>query len=364
LRDVGFRKSKDFSIMDQAQNAGHHAITREAVRELFAKRAQDGKINGMDEETYFQQLDQGQAYADRTPIDFHEEGVNHRSLSESMSDLGDTWKPYWAAPDGQRNHAMADPSLSGEENLEAIQNYTVSQLEEARQAGTAGDPSLEMRHLGQAAHTMEDSYSDAHTRRDAEGNIEQIHTFDPTNLSYDGGIVEGTHHAAEDEVPTTAGKRFGEESYLARTSDQQAADRVEQMLESYVDHHTESSDQADSAFAQAVAPAYQESNTGVSVDVAPDGVLSTVAKGIYQGGSAVVTAGEEAYDFAASTYNQAADAASAAYDTASSAVSSAVDTVEDTASSAYDSASSAVSSAVDTVEDTASQAYKAVTDLF
>jgi hypothetical protein len=29
--------------MDQAKNAGHHAITREAVRELFAKRAQNGQ---------------------------------------------------------------------------------------------------------------------------------------------------------------------------------------------------------------------------------------------------------------------------------------------------------------------------------
>ncbi len=369
--------------MDQAQNAGHHAITREAVRALFAKRAQDGKIDGMDENTYFEQLDKGQAYADRTPIDFHEDGVNHRSVGESMSDMGDTWKPYWAAPDAQRNHAMADPSMSGEENLDAIRGYTVSQLEEAR---AAGDSSLEMRHLGQAAHVMEDSYSNAHTERDADGNIKQIHTFDPTNLSYDGGIVEGTHHASEDEVPTAPGKKFGEQGYLARTSDQQAADRVEQMLEGYIDHRSDSPDQADAAFDQAVAPAYQESNDGVSVDVAPDGILSTAAQGIYAAGSAVVTAGEEVYDFAANTYDKAADAASSAYDTVSteasevydtisSAASSAVDSVEDAASSAYDSvssaassaydsASSAASSAVDAVEDTASRAYNAVADLF
>jgi hypothetical protein len=336
--------------MDQAKNAGHHAITREAVRELFAKRAQNGQINGMDEETYFQQLDKGQAYADRTPIDFHEDGVNHRSVGESVSEMGDTWKPYWAAPDEQRNHAMADPSMSGAENLEAIRNYTVSQLEEAR---SAGDPSLEMRHLGQAAHVMEDSYSNAHTERDADGNIKQIHTFDPTNLSYDGGIVEGTHHASEDEVPTTPGKGFGQEGYLARDSDQQAAHRVEQMLEGYVDHHSDSADQADVAFDQAVAPAYQQSNDGVSVDVAPDGILSTAAKTIYTGGSAVVSASEEVYDFAASTYDKVANAASEAYDT-----------VTTEASEIYDTVSSAASSAVDTVEEAASSAYNAVADLF
>jgi hypothetical protein len=330
------------------------------------------QIDGMDEDTYFQQLDKGQAYADRSPIDSFHDGVNHRSVGESVSNMGDTWKPYWAAPDEQRNHAMADPSMSGAENLDAIRNYTVSQLEEAR---AAGDTSLEMRHLGQAAHVMEDSYSNAHTERDADGNIKQIHTFDPTNLSYDGGIVEGTHHASEDEVPTVSGKDFGEEGYLKRDSDRQAAHRVEQMLEGYIDHRSDSADQADAAFNQAVAPAYQHSNEGVSVDVAPDGILSTAAKTIYAGGSAVVSAGEEVYDFAASTYDKAANVASEAYDTVSteaseiydtvsSAASSAVDTVEEAASGAYDSASSAASSAVDTVEDAASRAYNAVADLF
>lgn len=361
--------------MDQDQNAGHHAITREAVRKLFEKnrapqeRTEDVKVNGMSEEEYFEKLDKGQAYADRSPVDSLNDGANHRSLEDSVTDRGDTWQPYWMAPDAQRNHAMADPSLSPEENLAAIRGYTVEEMEQARQAAQGGKDDQAMRHLGQAAHVMEDSYSNAHTARDADGNISTIHTFDDTNISdirYENGSIhfkEGTHDEAADEVPTDPNKTMGQAGYLTRASDQAAADRVEQMLESYEKNRNQDPASANQSFDQAVAPAYQPSSDGVNVDVEPDGVVTNVAKGLYKGGQAVVGAAESAYDAASGAYETVSDTASKAYDTVADAASSAYNTVAETASKVEDTVSETASNAYDTVSSAASEAYDKVASL-
>jgi hypothetical protein len=202
--------------MDQKKGAGHHAITKESARQLFQSRAVDGQVDGMDFEQFYAALDEGQEHADRTPLD-------------SPLDPGDTWKPYWADPDAQRRHSMADPALGGEENLEAVKGFVAGQLDDAKSAHDAlqnfdtldtnrdsflsqeeleqggqqgvlqgraasylkantgdleelsndewGDENdgvtkadlqkAEMRNLGAATHALEDSYSNAHMFRDA-----------------------------------------------------------------------------------------------------------------------------------------------------------------------------------------------------
>jgi hypothetical protein len=85
--------------MDQKKGAGHHAITKEAARQLFAARAVDGQVDGMNFDQFYAALDEGQEHADRTPLD-------------SPLDPGDTWA--WMNPDAQRRHSMADPALSGQ----------------------------------------------------------------------------------------------------------------------------------------------------------------------------------------------------------------------------------------------------------
>jgi hypothetical protein len=203
--------------MDQKEGAGHHAITRESARKLFNARAVNGQdqVDGMNFEQFYAALDEGQEHADRTPLD-------------SPLDPGDTWKPYWADPEAQRRHSMADPALSGTENLEAVKGFVTGQLDDAKSAHDAlqnfdtldtnrdsflsqeeleqggqqgvlqgraasylktntgdleelsndewGDENdgvtkadlqkAEMRNLGAATHALEDSYSNAHMFRD------------------------------------------------------------------------------------------------------------------------------------------------------------------------------------------------------
>ena len=126
--------------MDQKEGAGHHAITRESARKLFNARAVNGQdqVDGMNFEQFYAALDEGQEHADRTPLD-------------SPLDPGDTWKPYWVDPDAQRRHSMADPALSGEENLEAVRGFVTGQLDDAKSAHDA------LRNFG-ALDTDEDSF--------------------------------------------------------------------------------------------------------------------------------------------------------------------------------------------------------------
>jgi hypothetical protein len=80
--------------MDQKKDEGHHAITKEAARQLFDKTATDDhgtkRVDGMDFEQYYAQLDAGQEYADRNPLaPFTKE--------DDTFGIGDTWLPYCSA---------------------------------------------------------------------------------------------------------------------------------------------------------------------------------------------------------------------------------------------------------------------------
>ncbi|AGY59918.1 hypothetical protein [Gloeobacter kilaueensis] len=235
--------------MDQEKGKGHHAITQKATDQLF-----DGKseIDGMDKETYYEKLDEGQEHADRIVG-------------------GDTWKPYWMAPDAQREHSMADPSKSGEQNLSDIRNFVAGGLESAKAAHDAttkfdgldrdhdgflshdevdqgvksgtidgraasylgqnqdsiedlhDDESIddlkgvskadlqaqEMRELGAATHALEDSYSNAHMFRDTSdpsdphAAVQGINVFNPLDEETGGAALAGAAAGA------VAGLEFG-----------------------------------------------------------------------------------------------------------------------------------------------------------
>ncbi|BAC91260.1 hypothetical protein [Gloeobacter violaceus] len=228
--------------MDQKEGAGHHKITEEATRKLFGTR---DTIDGMGQQEYFQQLDEGQEHADRSPI-------------SSPLDWGETWKPHWMAEDAQREHSMADPNLSPEQNLQAIRSFVGGQLNNAHAAHSAsrdfaaldgdgdghltsteiksgmGDKKLaesaaylsrelgnleelsndelgdendgftqkdlqkaEMRSLGAATHALEDSYSSAHMFRDTtdpsdpHARVEGINVFNPLDEETTTGAADG-----------------------------------------------------------------------------------------------------------------------------------------------------------------------------
>src|SRR6266536_3523700 len=128
--------------MDQAKGAGHHAVTRQAVRELFASGRADasGRIDGMTEEEYYRALDAAQAHQDRW--------------------YGPTTHPAWMDGDAQRQHGMADPAHDGAWNLQTDREYVQGELAQAHD-----DTGHRMQHLGAAAHAVEDSYSEAHAWR-------------------------------------------------------------------------------------------------------------------------------------------------------------------------------------------------------
>jgi hypothetical protein len=112
---------------DQEKGHGHHAMTREAVHELFTsgrgEMGADGKvrIRGMTEDEYFEQLDKAQEHQDRIVG-------------------GDTWHDAALDPDAQRHHAMADPHKSGEQNVADIKDFITGELESARARGHARWP--------------------------------------------------------------------------------------------------------------------------------------------------------------------------------------------------------------------------------
>ena len=298
--------------MDQKEGAGHHAITKEAARELFDKTAADDhgikRIDGMDFEQYYAQLDAGQEYADRIVG-------------------GDTWKPYWAARDAQREHSMADPAKSGEQNLADTRNFVTGELETAKAdhdalknfdkldsdhdgflshkeidqgiknnmlTGRAAsnlkdnqdtiedlhdDPGIddwngvskgdlqeqEMRDLGRATHALEDSYSNAHMFRDTSNTadphapIESINVFNPVGFGADD-----THVEAFDKVPLDS------DGNLIRGSDRAAASASAEMLDSYLTHRDDTESDARTALGGTVGSFYQPSSGGVGVNTDED----------------------------------------------------------------------------------------------
>lgn len=394
--------------MNQDEGAGHSEITRLAVQQLFAERGEVGadgvrRVHGMTEADYAAQLDAAQEHQDRT-VDFSD----LPNQLQHGAPLGPTVRPSSWDPDVQRQHAMADPSRSGGENLAIDRQYVVDQLDAAHSAAY-GSGDSEMAHLGAAVHATEDSYSEAHTFRgdavhsgDATAPIQAINNFDWTHMTATGDganavLLEGTHDARFDYAPVTHDASGQAHEVLG--TDRAAVTATASVLEHYEDARG-SADDPNAAMQAAVDPYFQGADGGVTVNttatpefLAEDQrrfaiqqqqmsdagldpninfsgmdqalhVGAEVVQGVESAVQTVETTAVQAYDAAASAVSSAVttveDAASSAYDSASSAVSSAVTTVEDAASSAYDAASSAVSSAVTTVEDTVSNAVDTV----
>jgi hypothetical protein len=183
--------------MDQTKGAGHHAVTHLAVHDFYHSGQADstGLINGQTERQFFDQLDHWQEHQDRI-LDRH-------------TIAGPTTHPGWLDGHAQREHSMADPHLSGPANLNIDRNYVVDELDQAHAAHLAGNNVDEMKHLGAAAHALEDSYSDAHMWRDErvysgdpEAPVKSINVFDPGGFSTHGRVLsEGTHDPHFDHVP-------------------------------------------------------------------------------------------------------------------------------------------------------------------
>jgi hypothetical protein len=393
--------------MDQEHGAGHHEITREAVHELFASgRAVEGedgvvRINGMDEATYFQRLDQAQQDQDIS-IPLGEEGIPTYGTAVPAAWDGDV----------QREHSMADPDRSGEENLVRDRDYVEGEMHEAHAGGDS-----EFTHLGNASHALEDSYSQAHVWRDREGlaegdptaAIDSINVWDPIPGWNDGPVgkglsdEQGTHDERFDHVevnPDTGVTMDNDlpgaegEHHLVHGGDRAAAHAIAEMLEAHEDGRGLSEAQARDRVDSTVDQFFQADDDGVQInreatpewraerDERLDETLGhphelDTAEQIRAGIHAVEQAASDAVDWVSQTASDAYDAtshavseaadwvsetATEAYDATSHAVSEAADWVSETATEAYDSASSAVSSAANSVAETASEAYDAASN--
>jgi hypothetical protein len=150
---------------------------------------------------------------------------------------------------------MADPNKTGAENLAIDRDYVKQNLLDARH----GD---EMKHLGAAAHALQDSYSNGHAfRGDAVNNgdptapIESYNVFNPKpSLSMrSGGIfsgTEGTHDQRFDEVPVY------DDGTLIRGSDIAAREATYRMLVAYVKSQQSNDADARTIINGAIDPLY------------------------------------------------------------------------------------------------------------
>jgi hypothetical protein len=306
--------------MDQKKGEGHHIITEKATGKLFTGRTE---IDGMDQKEYARQLDEAQEYADRSPADFIDSETlgtsGNRSFWESITDPGKTWKPYYMDRDGQREHSMADPALSADENLGAIKGFVSGQLDNAHAAHAAtrdfaaldsdkdghltgeeiedgmdkeklrdsaaylsrsmgdleelsndewGDENdgvtlkdlqtSEMRSLGAASHALQDSYSSAHMFRDTDNPADPHAPVKGINTFSPGGQAN-THDKRFDEVAVDT------DHNLERDSDQAAAAATAEILNNYYEHRDDSDSDSHNAFAENVNSFYEASEEGVKV---------------------------------------------------------------------------------------------------
>jgi hypothetical protein len=241
--------------MDQEKGAGHHIITRVAVQNLFTSgHVVDGKVLGMAEEDFANALDDAQAYMDRW--------------------YGPTVLPWWAAPDAQREHAMARGDRSGDWNLDADKSWVEDNAVQALISGRNGNIKDAMSQLGAAVHALEDSYSEAHEWRDSSehsGNpfavVESINVFDPTGVEGGGGVLgqfEGTHDEHFDKVP------LDQHGDIILGDDHAAVNAVTLLLEQWVTEQSASIDQARTDLNDLVAKFFQAAPGDTIVNEHPD----------------------------------------------------------------------------------------------
>lgn len=240
--------------MDQTPGAGHHALTHMAVHELFASKADShGFVHGYTEHQFFHLLDAAQEHQDRW--------------------YGPTTHPAYADPWAQKEHAMASPYMSGLANLQTDRDFIVGELDKAHAAHAGNDTAGEIKHLGAAAHALEDSYSGAHAFRDlsvysgnSKAHIEAFNVFDPVGVFTHGSPVapvshvgEGTHDARFDVVPVNS------DGNPILPDHQAGAQATADVLKTYFDHRDESGKAAHQANLQTVDQFFQPSVDGVHV---------------------------------------------------------------------------------------------------
>jgi len=260
-------------MSDQKEDHGHHAITREAVRQFFASGRATGnppRIDGMTELEYFHALDSAQRAQD----------VVTPGTGEGVPTYG-TSVP--AAVDGaaQRQHGMADPAHDGAYNLAVDRQYVESELSIAHEGGGRAE---EMRHLGAAAHALEDSYSNAHAFRgdtvnqgDPNAPVESFNVWEPrphrVHGEWHGKFLseeQGTHDERFDAVPVEGNpsleQNFAGPVPLVHGSDRAAAAATAQMLESYHDNRNRSMAEANAANHETISHFYQGPAGGPAVN--------------------------------------------------------------------------------------------------
>lgn len=251
-------------MSDQKQDHGHHAITREAVRQFFASGRATGdppRIDGMTELEYFHALDSAQRAQD----------VVTPGTGDGIPTYGTSVPAAWDG-DAQRQHGMADPKHDGAYNLDADRRYVENELAIAHEGGGRAE---EMKHLGAATHALEDSYSEAHAFRGESANqgdpnapVESFNVWDPTPHRVNGewhgkGLSEeqGTHDERFDSVPVAGNpsldQQFDGPVPLVHGSDQAAATATAEMLETYHDHRGDSMAEATAANRETVGQFYQ-----------------------------------------------------------------------------------------------------------
>ena len=337
--------------MNQDKGEGHSFITREAVRQMFAERHVT-TIDGLTEEQYAARLDAAQEHQDRT-TDFSDlpDQLQHGAP------LGPTVRPSSWDPDVQRQHAMADPSLSGADNLAIDRQFIVGELDAAHAA--QGDVDQEMAHLGAAVHATEDSYSEAHMWRgdavhsgDPTAPIEAINNFDWTDMTAVGSgdsavLLEGTHDARFDYAPVRDGREV-------LGVDRAAVDATKHVLEHYEDSRGQNAADADASMQAAVDPYFQGAADGVTVNRTADaGFVAEDQRRWEIQQQQMSDAGIDSLQF--SGMDEALHLGAEGVQ----AVESEVHTVEDTAVEVYHDVSDAVSNAATAVESAAADAWHA-----
>ena len=135
----------------------HHMITARVVEEVFADKSlldAAGKIDGFNQQDFTNSLNEAQASQDRG--------------------WGPSPLPWYFVPSAQKEHALADPRLSPMENVHRIEAAILEHIKAAHECYIRRDTDGEIKHLGEAVHLLEDSYSEAHAFRD-----DSVHKGDP-----------------------------------------------------------------------------------------------------------------------------------------------------------------------------------------
>lgn len=191
---------------------GHHELTVTAVHRLYDELG-DARdlVRGLPRRRYAELLDRAQAHQDRALAAGLIRNVANTGRTVPYAGPGPTLHSAYLNPDVQREHFLADPYRSGEDNLLSNAEYVVEQLRRAR-GGTALAPGRgAIRRLGAAVHAVQDSYSGAHAWRDPavyDGDptapVRVLHVFTPSHLL---GLDDSrnTHADEFDQPPTGSG---------------------------------------------------------------------------------------------------------------------------------------------------------------